>query len=146
MFNACASQLSGRRTRVIGAGRPEPLGAGSPMNAMNAPPPPPDCLTRRNSGRTATGWSTSHSLRIGSARNRTRVALARRSERRSALRRAVLSAGLQMISKSRGVAAEQALHALVYRPSGLSLNRARPRLKSSLSVTGSKHPKSKKTT
>ena len=41
MFIACASQLSGQRTqdaRVIGAGRPEPLGARSMMNA-SAPPP-----------------------------------------------------------------------------------------------------------
>lgn len=39
---ACASQLSGRQTegaRVVGAGRPEPLGARPSMNASTPPPP-----------------------------------------------------------------------------------------------------------
>lgn len=45
MLIACASQLSGQRlrrtqdARVVGAGRPEPLGARPSMNASTPPPP-----------------------------------------------------------------------------------------------------------
>ena len=56
MLIACVSQLSGQRlrrtqdARVVGAGRPEPLGARPSMNASTPPPPPPhNCLTRCNS-------------------------------------------------------------------------------------------------
>lgn len=41
VFVVCVSQLSGRQTesaRVVGAGRPEPLGARSSMNASTPPP------------------------------------------------------------------------------------------------------------
>ena len=66
-----ASQLSGQRlrrtqgARGVGAGQPEPSGARPSMNA--SAPPPPNCLTRRNAGRTATGRATRRSLRVGSA-------------------------------------------------------------------------------